>query len=179
MYEGMNILIGTEVEVYVSAPPNPSDGDYSHESTDGRVTNVWACFTEDSTRTWGDSIIMEAPEGFEDGGTLFAVVADYSSGDTFGTSGGHSQVLDAFINSDTAEALAAKALEHKKDGWRVEYEYDFKFLNKKYHRQWAGYFEHLNSLDIWEVQVRKYPVDPYRDQNDIYPNDKFGHRVGR
>jgi hypothetical protein len=175
-----NILIGTEVDTWITDEADPTDS-WSRDSTDGRVTNVWASYTDEEPRSWGESIIIPEPENFN--GTLFAVVADYSSGDTFGRDGGHSQVLDAFADNETAEALAYIALEHKRDGWRVDYDYSFTFRDKEYRRDWWGYFESLNSLDVWEIQVKKYPRDPYEELDsyyeDEYPGIKAGRKVGR
>jgi hypothetical protein len=175
------IIIGTEVEVWTSREADPSDGDYAHESTDGYVSNVWASYTDEAVRYYTDSIVIEEPENFN--GTLYAVVADYSSGDTFGRDGGHAQVLNAFADEELAKALAFTALEHKKQDWRTEYDYNFTFGDKEYHRSWAGWFEVLNSLDIWEVKVRDFAVDPFRDKaeyyEDEYPAVKFGRKIGR
>lgn len=175
----MNILIGTEVEVYTSRERDPED-ECDNGDTEGRVTNVWASYTKEEPRYWSDSVIIPEPENFN--GTLFAVVADYSSGNTFGRDGGYSQILNAFADNETAEALAVAALENKRDGWRTSYDYSFTFQGKEYSRSWAGYFECLNSLDVWEIAVRKYPVDPFRDKEEYYEDTygvKAGRRVGR
>jgi hypothetical protein len=179
-----NIVISAEVEVWTSREADSSDS-WDRGDTDGYVSNVWASYTDDPARYWSDSIVIEEPENFN--GTLYAVVADYSSGDTFGRDGGHAQVLDAFADEEMAKALSFTALEHKKQDWRVGYDYNFNFGDREYHRSWAGYFEHLNSLDIWEIKVRDFAVDPFRDKEEYYeenykedyPEVRFGHKVGR
>lgn len=175
-----NILVGTEVDTWTSRERDPDD-EWDAGDTEGRVSNVWASYCEDAPRSWSDSIIIREPENFN--GTLFAVVADYSSGSTSGRDGGYSQVLDAFADSETAEALAKAALECERDGWRISYKYSFTFNDKEYSRSWAGYFEDLNSLDVWEIKVRKNAIDPFRDKEeyyeDTYPSIRAGRKVGK
>jgi hypothetical protein len=178
----MPILIGVETETWLTSEgDHESDSPYAErDSYDGRVTNVWASYSESEPRTWSDSIVIEEPKNFN--GTLFAVVADYSSGDTFGRDGGYAQILDAFADNETAEALAKAALKQApSNDWRDQY--NFTFNGKEYHKSWEGYFECLNALDVWEIQVRKYPVDPFRDKEEDDDTDfsavKPGRKVGK
>jgi len=170
----MSILIGTEVEIWVTSEADPDDDEWSTESTEGYVSNVWACMSDQEPRTWSESFIIDAPEGFKAGDTLYAVVADYSDGDSFGQYGGYSQVLDGFTDLETASALANAADQAERDDYgHKDYDWDFEFQGKEYHRSWRGYFKILNSVDVWQVTVLGSPVDPYRQGSYA-----VGHKVG-
>lgn len=156
----MSILIGTETEVYTVVEADPDD-EWDNGVTEGYVSNVWACLSDKEPRSWSESIVVDIP-GVEVGDTLYVVVADYSDGDTFGRYGGYSQVLDAFTDLETAKGLAEASDQSYTEDWRKEYKWDFEYNGKEYHRSWAGYFEILNSVDVWKVTVLDCAVDPYR-----------------
>lgn len=156
----ISILIGTETEIYTVVEADPDD-EWDNGVTEGYVSNVWACVSDKEPRNWSESIVVDMP-GVEAGDTLYIAVADYSDGNTFGRYGGYSQVLDAFTDQETAEGLAKAADEATEVDWRKEYGWDFEFNGKQYHRSWAGYFEILNSVDVWKVTVLDSAVDPYR-----------------
>jgi hypothetical protein len=141
------ILISAETESHVTRARDPNDS-WDQGDTAGSVTNVWACVeTEKETQRWfGESTVVELP--VKPGDVIFAVVADYESGSTFGRSGGHAAILDAFLTRDEAEQLARAAAVAKTADWY------FSFGGREYYRTWEGYFERLQSLDVWEIQVR-------------------------
>lgn len=155
------IQISTEVETWTERERDPED-EWDAGDTGGRVSNVTAWILHDAFEERGhyhnDSIVRELP--VEAGDKIYAVVADYSSGNTFGRDGGYAQVLNAFASMDDALALQARALETRSDDrWREDYDYDFTFNGHEYRRAWAGYFEQLNSLDIWELIVQSRAVN--------------------
>lgn len=168
------VQISTEVETWVERERDPED-EWDAGDTDGRVSNVTAWVSdavEESERYHNDSIIRELP--VEAGDKIYAVVADYSTGSTFGREGGHAQVLDAFVSMDDALALQAAALETRStDSWRQDYDYELTFNGHKYSRAWAGYFEYLNSLDVWELIVQSRAV------NYLNPGPQAGIKRGR
>ena len=152
------VVVNSEVETWVSRERDPED-EWDAGDTDGRVSNVtaWVDPTADRENQWyhGDSIVKQFPDDVTVGTTLYAVVADYSSGSTFGRDGGHAQVLDAFTSVSEAESLRDAALVTRDSGsWRKDYDYSFTWGEHEYSRGWAGYFEHLNSLDIWQIVVK-------------------------
>jgi hypothetical protein len=153
----MKIVVGADVEVQNIGGADPDDS-WSRDSTSGYVSNVTAREAKDFevgkfqwyTESWDGELDVSV------GDTIYAVVADYETGDTFGRDGGNAQILDVFSTFEEAEGLAAAALV-KQSGdmpeWRRGYEYSFDYNGKTYHRSWAGYFEHLQSLDVWKVVV--------------------------
>ncbi len=157
----MKIVVGAEVEVQNIGGADPDD-DWSRDSTSGYVSNVTAREAKEFevgafqwyTESWDGEL-----EGVNVGDTIYAVVADYETGDTFGRDGGNAQILDVFATQEEAEGLAAAALQKETRAlpayseWRRGYDYSFTYNGKEYHRSWAGYFEHLQSLDVWEVVV--------------------------
>lgn len=99
---------------------------------------------------------LEAYEGeVADGDQLWVIVAIWSSGDSFGySSSGSDDVIS--INKDVEVAkrnLAALERNPDKndyDSWSVTIELD-DGTTHKYHRPWLGYFESLDSLQIYEM----------------------------
>lgn len=96
---------------------------------------------------YGSSLLKDMP-GVSLGDTVHVVVAVYSTGDTFGRDGGQTTVLDAFTDVDKANALRARAAD-------VD---DFTFTHdgKEYRADWTGYFEHLDSVEVWGVEVKGF-----------------------
>lgn len=155
------VKIEVDTEVWTTDRADSSDP-WSRDSTGGRVSNVSATLTEDKpdkagTGGWG-SYVKEF-EGLKAGDTVYVVVADYESGDTFGRSGGHYQILDAFASADEADALLEAANAYNDQGGsrseRISRGLSHNGVN--YYVSWDGYFESLNSLDIWAVDVRSLP----------------------
>lgn len=150
------ICVTTEVETWQSEGPSEAyeKGEaYSFRgSTAGRVTNVIAFIEREASPYYGESAGKDIPD-VKQGDTVYAVVADYSSGDTFGQDGGHSQVLDFFSDPDEADGLlrAAQADPTSDD---FHNRYSFTYNGKEYNRAWAGYFESLNDLEVWACTVR-------------------------
>lgn len=95
-----NIVVTTEVETWTTRRADPNDR-WDNGDTAGRVTNVAAWIEEDARHAYfGSSLSKEFPDDVTVGTTLYAVVADYSSGCTFGRDGGHSSVVDVFTSSE-------------------------------------------------------------------------------
>jgi hypothetical protein len=152
------IVISAETETHVTRHPDPDD-EWDSGDTDGHVSNVIAYVETRNNHYYGSSECVELDVTV--GGTVYAVVADYDSGSTFGRDGGHAQVLDAFATMEEAEALmAAAAATPEKDDFISRY--SFTHNGKDYSRSWVGHFESLNRLDIWDVIVRQNPADPFR-----------------
>jgi hypothetical protein len=150
------ICVTTEVETWQSEGPSEAflkGESYSFRgSTGGRVTNVIAFIEREASDYYGESAGKDIP-GVKSGDTVYAVVADYSSGDTFGEDGGHSQVLDFFLDPDEAdELLILASAESTSDNFSDRYTFQYK--GKEYSRAWVGYFESLNDLEVWACTVR-------------------------
>jgi hypothetical protein len=145
------ICVTTEVDTWQEEGPDQSylNGEpYSYRgATGGRVTNVIAYIDSETHTYYGESAGKDIPKA-KVGDIVYAVVADYSTGDTFGRDGGHSQVLDFFTDPDVADQLLAAAL---RDG---DNRFSFEFEGRSYSKSWAGYFESLNNLEVWACTVR-------------------------
>lgn len=172
------ILVSAETETWQTEAADPDD-EWSRDSSDGRVTNVWASILADwdeaQSYYWSSDSLAKEIGDVKDGDTIYAVVADYSTGDTFGRDGGQAQVLEVFTDHEEAKKFATIASEGQGSPWSKEYEYTFEYEGKEYRRAWAGYFEWLNSLDIWEVKVRS------NYQNMFTPDEEcaYGFKVGK
>ena len=158
------VVVSAETESWTTREVDPNDS-WDVGDTDGRVSNVVA-FIERAHGYYGDSHGKDIPDA-KIGDTVYAVVADYSSGCTFGRSGGHAQVLDFFTTGDEAMDLAVAARNLKSsDG------YGFAHNGVEYYTHWLGYFESLNSVDVWECRIKGVAKDPWSD--DPTPGWKVG-----
>jgi hypothetical protein len=170
------VVVTAETREWTTRERDPSDP-WDNGGTAGEVSNVVAFLEEREVSYYGESHGKDIP-GAKIGDTVYAVVADYESGCTFGRSGGHAQVLDFFDNPAEAKALAEAALtpDGKEERWGRQvdrFDYQFTHNGQDYGRSWIGYFESLNSLDVWECRIKGTAKDPWSDD----PNPGF--RVGR
>lgn len=170
------IVVSAETRTWTTRERDTSDS-WDNGDTAGEVSNVVAFIEGQEVSYYGDSHGKDIP-GLKLGDTVYAVVADYESGCTFGRDGGHASVLDFFATGEEAKALADAALkpDGKEDRWGRSvdrFDYSFDFNGETYHRAWVGYFESLNSLDVWECRIKGHAKDPWSDD----PNPGF--RVGR
>lgn len=160
------VCVTTEVDTWQDEGP---DEDYLRGepyswrgSTGGRVSNVIAFIeaTEKPQPYYGDSAgkVMDVLPG----DVVYAVVAGYSTGDTFGREGGQAKVVDFFQDPDEAERLFEAA--------KADNDYQFEFEGTTYYRPWVGYFENLDTLEIWTCRVR-----PDRWSDGPRPGYRSGH----
>lgn len=90
-------------------------------------------------------------EDYDFDGEAFAVVAIYSTGDTFGRESGATQLLDVFDNFEDALALSSEA-----KCWNARfldtsgsvYKWEYEVNGRTYRPNWLGYFEHLDQIAI-------------------------------
>lgn len=151
----MRILIDTETRTWTNRERDESD-EWDNGDTGSEVSNVTARLTDrDVTDYSDDSIVRELPVG--PGDTVYAVVADYESGSTFGRNGGYASVLDVFTTEIEAAALALAAAQEPGDD-----RYAFTYNGETYYRSWEGYFDRLQSMDVWVLVVGGSPQErPY------------------
>lgn len=160
------IVVSALTRTWTTRSADPTDP-WDYGDTAGEVENVVALIVSDVHRYYGESHGKDIPDAKE-GNTLYAVVVDYESGCTFGRAGGYAQVLDFFTDPQKAAELAARALAQKeKDGYGFEHD------GENYYTSWLGYFESLNSIDVWECTVRKH-YDPFNCSAGT-----LGYKVGR
>ena len=163
------VMVITEVERYVTRPRDESD-EWDQGDMSGYVTNVYAKVDprDDDYYYSGDTLSKDFDE-LMPGAMLYAVVADYESGSTFGRDGGHACILDVFDNKADAESLARAAL--KADAK----ESSFTWRGKSYYRAWVGYFERLQSLDVWYCPLRTETQPSWPECPDCSPGHKRGY----
>lgn len=155
------VVVTTSVKDYVTRERDPND-DWDIGDVEGYVDNVSGAIVDKLEGYYGCSLGKEFPDSVKPGTVLYAVVADYTSGCTFGRTGAQGQVLDAFETVDEAMALAtvAKAVES----------YSFDHNGTTYRADWVGYFEDLQSIDVWEILLGKH-----FDHRDSGISIKRGH----
>lgn len=159
----LKIGISAETDTWYTRAPDSNDS-WDRGDTAGRVSNVTAFVDRNDGYYRGCSLAKDMDVQLGD--TIYAVVADYEVGSTFGRSGGHSQVLDAFTTEEEAAALLEAA--------KADNGYGFTHNGQNYNRNWVGYFESLNELTVWECEVRRHPDDPIRKGPGRY-SLKRGH----
>lgn len=140
------VRIDTETETWTTRARDETDS-WDNGDSAGRVSNVTAHFTNAEIHDWaysGDSLSKEFAEDLPAGTLLYAVVADYESGSTFGRSGGYAQVLDVFLLKSAADELAEVANQEQ---------YSFTHNGKEYHASYVGYFERLQEIAVWEISL--------------------------
>lgn len=103
-----------------------------------------------------ESLTMHTKDGYDrigvtwdvkSGDQLYALIAIYGTGDSFGHDGGQVEFVDVFL-TDTDARAAKRALE---DGEGKYYRQDGTVI--KYSAPWDGYFESLTSLDAYCLTV--------------------------
>lgn len=134
----MGISLAVETVTYVTEAADPSDS-WSRDSTGGYVSDV----TAHVDNTPNADSTLDVPIGT----LVFGVVASYEGGDTFGRSGGYFQTLGVFATREEAQRLADVARAQPSGSFLFTHE------NVQYHPNWTGYFDELQDIRIWDVQV--------------------------
>src|SRR5262245_3104329 len=101
----MTVKITTETRSYVARPGDPND-EWDRGDTGQELTNVSAHFTDEEVDTdsvYHGSVFAVEPNG---AGYVYAVIAIYSTGDTFGREDGQVAVMDVFSASKEAATVA-------------------------------------------------------------------------
>ncbi len=166
------VVVSTEVETYQVQGPESDylrGEPYSYRGeTGGSVTNVVAYLEETERQYYGDGH-GKVIEGAAPGDTVYAVVVEYTTGDTFGRDGGQSKVLDVFTDAAEAAALAQRAEEHNynTDG------FGFTHNGVDYYTPWCGYFESLDKIEVWDIQIRGHRFES--SDTDVKWNFRRGH----
>lgn len=127
-----------------AADENHDEYNRPTEYTNWTVEGI--CITDSNGyRTAGISGLVEPGE------TVFALVAVYSTGDSFGRhEGARLEFVDVFRNEEAAEA-ARKILDTEQDRM-LEYRNDLGQVIS-FHPPWSGYFESLDHIQVHELVV--------------------------
>jgi len=86
------------------------------------------------------------------GDPVYVLYMIYSSGDSFGSSSGNGEILWTFANHDAA-MLALECIKEKDSEWNLEFLDDAGTIIKMSNPA-AGYFENLNSVNIFTTKVQ-------------------------
>lgn len=137
-----------------------SDGPYSYRgTTDTWVTDVNAYLTTDSGNTWrgwGNSDEHECDT--KPGDVVYAVMVQYSTGDSFGhDNGARIECMDVFNNPEDAVELAGICNNFERDCEKGMQHgvsrFSFDWKGKNYHVGWTGYFESLDRVWVETLVV--------------------------
>lgn len=166
----MIVEFSTEVERWQEEGPDDAylKGEpYSYRGSEGgSCTNVTAAVAQDQSKTPAFGYCTASKDlPVQPGDTVYVVVATYTTGDTFGSDGGQTQILDAFVDPDEAAELAGVAKEAD--------QYSFEHNGQNYRPAWIGYFEHLDDMSVWEVVVKNH--HNYTRFGDASYSFKRGH----
>lgn len=150
-----NVKITAETETWIVREADPDDRWDSGDSS-GRVSTVKAELTDEPADRPGAGYteLVKALD-VKVGDTVYALVADYESGDTFGRSGGHYQIIDVFATTAEADELMRIVDSFNSlDGRKIDkLSTGFEFQGVRYFPGWVGHFESLNIVAVWECEV--------------------------
>jgi len=144
------VRVFVERDVFVTDEADPED-EWSRESTAATIESIEARLVERNEPSYR-SKWRGLDEDFEldvkRGDTVYAVIADYDTGDTFGRDGNQVSVVGCFKQEDRAKGLLNALRDAGPNAFST------KFMGEEYYIGWNGYFEHLNDLDIHPLVVR-------------------------
>lgn len=147
------IRVVVETSEWQSRPADPSDK-WDHGDTRGQVDNVYAeLASAPESSSWYSKELVKDLGDVKPGDSVYAVVVDYESGDTFGRWGGYAQIMDVFSTLEEAEGLYRECVAHaeqtvKRIAQGVEY------AGKSYYVAWDGHFESVNDIEVWHLVIR-------------------------
>jgi len=147
------IQIIVETREYETSEPDPEDS-WDRADTAMEVVGVAAIKVNgrvEVRRGWYGNDTFDVEPNEHD--LVYAVIARYSAGDTFGRDTGRVQVMDVFDNNEDAAALteALEGSEHDKSQAVVDFE--LKHGGRDYYLPWVGYFERLENVDVHPLRV--------------------------
>lgn len=157
------VKVVAETNEWVTRDADPDDK-WDHGDTAGSVSNVYAELTDEAEGEWSyHGELVKELGNLKPGDTVYAVVVDYESGDTFGRSGGYAQVMDVFDDMATAEGLYRECVAyHERDKRAAKVVQGVQFLGRDYYVSWDGYFESVNDIEVWQLVIRGGVVDGVR-----------------
>lgn len=142
----MKIVVSAQTKTWQTRPADPDDR-WDAGNTRGCVSdvNAWVARDWETDTGYGGYDSWSGDLDVLPGDYIYAVVADYESGSTFGRDGGHVSLLDVFVDIRTADSLAQVA--------EAATEYGFWFGDREYYAAWMGYFEQLQDMRVWAIKV--------------------------
>lgn len=148
------IQVIVETTEYETSEPDPEDS-WDRANTQMEVVGVSAIKTskriEIDKRGWYGVDVFDVEPNEQ--GFVYAVIARYSTGDTFGRDDGRVQVMDVFDNNENAAALT-EALECSgTDKSQAVVDFELNHAGREYYLPWVGHFEHLENVDVHPLRV--------------------------
>jgi hypothetical protein len=109
-------------------------------------------------QTEGSYFDLVVPFEVEPEKTYYLVYAEYTTGDSFGSTSGHICWIDLFATELKANDAMDAALADPPDGATWESRYSFKYTDEAGNestgsRPWVGYFEHLDKMEVLAVRL--------------------------
>jgi hypothetical protein len=149
-----NVTVSVETATYNTSEADPDDS-WDRPDTEQSIVGWHAEVTDlsaDKNRYyWSESATAEVDD---DATEVYVVVAQYSTGDTFGNDSGQIYLADVFDDENDARDLLDKFKEHDtRYDYRKVVPFSFNHNGKEYSIPWAGYFEHLENLHIETVEI--------------------------
>ena len=147
------IRVVVETSEWQTRAADPSDK-WDSGDTAGQVDNVYAeLASAPESASWYSKELVKNLGDLSPGDTVYAVVVDYESGNTFGRAGGYAQIMDVFETFEEAEGLYRECVAHaeqavKRISQGVEY------AGKSYYVAWDGLFESVNHIEVWHLVIR-------------------------
>jgi hypothetical protein len=128
------------------------EGPYGSWSTDFQYEGLEVKLVGQGQIGWSSSIIETSFEA-KVGQVVFAVIVVYSSGDSFGSSSGNTDVAGVYNTAETAYKVRSLIMYDNENNQR-----DFDYLKIEgepdiYPGTWKGYFESLDSVRIETVLI--------------------------
>jgi len=147
----MTVRVTVETETWQTRAPDPTDS-WDAGDEDGRVSWVSAeVCTDGADENYTFYGQGRMPVVFDcdatEGETVFVVVADYTSGSTFGTSAGYFHILTVTKSLEEAMELARAAEAVPRS------QFEFEHAGTKYYVPWTGYFERLQEVRVWDCYL--------------------------
>lgn len=148
----MSVMVWVETETWWVRKPDPTDK-WDAGRQDGRVVDVRAGISSDPAEEYPTLYGRGGLAGTYDcdameGDTVFVVVADFTSGSTFGTTAGYYQILS--VTKDFEDAMGLARAAEAVRGSQFEFEYN----DVQYYVGWTGYFESLKEVRVWDCFLR-------------------------
>lgn len=144
------IEIRVDTSRWITEHADPEDS-WDRDNTDGQIQGVYAYHVTDSEPK--SYFGMGFGEGTYDvdaspGDVVHVVIAQYSTGDTFGRDGCQISVMDVFKDNFEAVSLYKTLRDVGKRDHGVKHN------GREYYIPWTGYFESLEDLDIRTLVVQ-------------------------
>jgi hypothetical protein len=143
----LEVLLGNG-RTYVTTGADPDDS-WSRDSTEtdyAGVASVRSVPRNGKENSWRSGR-FELP-GHKPGDVVFIIVVQYGTGDTFGSDGGQTEIIDVFSDAREARAVIDWLEGKGNTGPISEFSAKCPVNGKEYEIPWTGYFEWLQGIHL-------------------------------